>query len=264
MSLSSFSSLGQYVEVKAAASGGTAGAGADVISSTGLVYYYPFETADVSGATCTNKIAGGTADLTLVGSPTISTSIFQCGSASILTNANKYAVLTNNTNFYSTDASFAFWFRVISVPSTDGIFCLAEILNSSNTRVMMLQSQKTFDGTKYEYLLIQLPGFQEYISLSFKFSFNTWYHIALVKTGVTGGNLKVYINGSTTVGDVSNNYTTSATLTPNGPAKLYIGRDPLLVTQPNLHDTNGHFDDFRWYQRALSQSEVTTLYNNRL
>jgi len=132
MSLSSFSSLGQYVEVKSAASGGTAGAGANVISSTGLVYYYPFETADVSGSTCANKIAGGTSNLSLFGSPTISTSIFQCGSASILTDANKYAAFTNNEAFYSTDASVAFWFRVISVPSTDGYFCLAETVNSSS------------------------------------------------------------------------------------------------------------------------------------
>ena len=79
MSLSSLSSMGLYSS-KSSGSSEAPNPARDVISNTSLTYYYGLETANQSGATMKNGKSGGTYDLTLVGTPTISTSIYKCGS----------------------------------------------------------------------------------------------------------------------------------------------------------------------------------------
>jgi hypothetical protein len=254
MSLSSFSSLGQLTKYKGS-SASAASAGASVISSTGLVYYYPFETTDILGATCKNNIAGGTYDLTLVGSPSISTSVYKCGAGSISTTTGKYGGLTTNTNFYSADASFTFWFRVISIPATDTYGCLASCFNNGPSYNWFMQMSKNANNINFDLGIWFYSGASNAYNISGStLTYNTWYHIAVVKTG-TGNNLKIYLNGSVVV-----NVTSSSTLTNNGTGKFYIGIDN---NQPT-HVINGNIDDFRWYQRAITASEITTLYNNIL
>jgi hypothetical protein len=254
MSLSSFSSMGHYV----------GGAGAteapnpaiDVISNTSLVYYYGLETGDQSGATMKNGKSGGTNDLTLVGTPTISTSIYKCGLASLSTTTGKYASLTNNTNFYSTDATLAFWFRVVSIPAADTFGSIGSCMTSGGSYNWFIQMAKNANNVNFDLGIWMYAGANNSYAISGStLTYNTWYHIAFVKTGTTSGNLKIYLNNSVVV-----NATTSSHLTNNGNAKLHLGIDFAQQT----HVINGNFDDYRYYQRALTAGEITTLFNNTL
>jgi hypothetical protein len=74
-------------------------------------------------------------------------------------------------------------------------------------------------------------------------SLNTWYHIVMVRTSST---VKLYINGSQ-VGSTANSNN------PNVAGTISIGSasDPF----------NGYFDIIDMWQRALSEAEITELYN---
>ena len=255
MSLSSFSSMGNYLGTIGVASE-VPNPARDVISNTGLVYYYGLETADQSGATMKNNKSGGTNDLTLVGTPTISTSIFKCGGASLSTHTGKYASLTNNTNFFSTDMSLAFWFRVVSIPAVDTYGSLGTCMTGASGYNWFTQMARNANGTTFDLGIWMYAGANSSHSISGStLTYNTWYHIAFVKTGSTNGNLRIYLNNNVVV-----NVTTSSNLTNNGTAKFHLGID---IAQPT-HVINGNIDDYRIYQRALTAGEITTLFNNTL
>jgi hypothetical protein len=78
---------------------------------------------------------------------------------------------------------------------------------------------------------------------------NIWYHIAIVKSGDSGTNLTLYLNGvadgTASVGSVT---------TPSGDKR--IGG----WTENNDQAFNGAIDEIRLYNRALAVSEVAALY----
>ncbi|NUQ57338.1 MAG: LamG domain-containing protein [Candidatus Paceibacter sp.] len=80
---------------------------------------------------------------------------------------------------------------------------------------------------------------------------DNWYHIVGVKNG---NNLTVYLNG-----EINQSWNTGpvAGTVQNGNRELGIGSDWVDGT----YDFNGIIDDVRVYDRALSQGEVSLLYN---
>jgi len=93
------------------------------------------------------------------------------------------------------------------------------------------------------------PG--EPIALNnYTMNLNTWYHFVLVSNGF-GGNSLIYING-TYIGSTINN-------TSGGcPASnLFFGVD--IFSEPEY--INGILDDIGIWNRALTQQEITDLYN---
>jgi hypothetical protein len=247
MSLSSFSSLGQFME-RRSGSGAAPAAGLNTISSTSLVYYYPFESADVSGSTCQNKITGGTFDLTLVGAP-VQTSVFRNGAGALETSVSKYANLTTATNFFSTTQSFCFKFRVTAI---NGFIQLINTLSGTSGTSHNCFVQ-IYNNTAPYILRVVLfvPSYAE-IAISSSIAANTWYSVAVVKNGT---NIQTYLNGSAT-----GSYTGGINylLTTNQVNRLFIGND---IQSPS-HFMNGAMDDFRIYNRAISAAEVLALHNS--
>ena len=92
-----------------------------------------------------------------------------------------------------------------------------------------------------------------YISNSGLYSANQWFHVAMVFDGTATGNsnrLKAYINGNL----LSLNYDGSIPSTTNTPNdNVWIGGRPSAKL-------NGKLDQIRFFNKALSSSEVTTLY----
>jgi hypothetical protein len=79
---------------------------------------------------------------------------------------------------------------------------------------------------------------------------NTWYHCTLVATTGTPGSLLLYVNGAY-IGSLSGNFTVASNTSILFGNVLTGGTNPFA----------GYIDDFRIYNRALSASEVSGIYN---
>ena len=103
------------------------------------------------------------------------------------------------------------------------------------------------------YCQIGSTGYQAYTNSNI-INGNTWYHAVLVKSSVSG--MIVYINGSSVAtnssatGDCTNTVTSGGTNT--------IGA---YQTAASSGYFNGSIDQFRTFNKVLSTSEITTLYN---
>lgn len=79
----------------------------------------------------------------------------------------------------------------------------------------------------------------------------TWAHIAVV---YTGDSAKIYRNGLLRVSAA----VTTPLATPSGSASLLLGRVLTVASTPFY----GAIDDFKIYPKALSQNEISTLYQS--
>ena len=90
---------------------------------------------------------------------------------------------------------------------------------------------------------------------------NTWYHVVVTVQEPLGGQTSeshLYINGALQVTGPNNNYTTM--WSTNSPVTIGCRMDTSgTITYP----FSGTLDDVRVYNRALSASDVTELYNNK-
>lgn len=245
MSLSSFSSIGQLIKFNNI--GIPPGPGLNNISSQNIIFYYPFESADVKNSTCRNNIISGTYDLTLTGTP-VQTSVYKNGSGSLETSVSKFAYLTTPTNYYSTTQSFCFKFYMTAI---SGYVALLHSLagSSGNTLIFMVQIYNSPPSALR--VVFNNPSYKE-ISISSSIAINTWYSVCIVKNGTS---IQTYLNGVAT-GSVSdgNSYLT----TTNQINRLYFGTDS---TQPSYY-INGYMDDIRVYNRAISSTEAQNLHNS--
>jgi hypothetical protein len=84
----------------------------------------------------------------------------------------------------------------------------------------------------------------------------TWNHFVFVRVNQT---LKIYVNGAAIAAD---------TLVQNGSLiatkTLYLGGDPQNTNQNPLAKFNGKIDDVGIWNRALTQEEITDLYNSNI
>lgn len=139
--------------------------------------------------------------------------------------------------------SFAFWIR----------------FNDLSYLTSIQQFITFYNGTSNS-LRIQINAIQGLMQFQFTDSVSTkntnmfitsagsWYHLALVGQG---GNITVYLNGSTTYGPMA--YVQSGINFNNASFGLATSFNGYPVT-------NADFDDFRIYNTALSSSQVQTIY----
>lgn len=88
------------------------------------------------------------------------------------------------------------------------------------------------------------------VQASYTFVSDSWYHLAVTRNGAE---VRFYINGSldTTVTVGVNNIATNT-------HELWLGGN---VDSPGSHTLDGILDDIRIYDKALSPSEIATLYH---
>ena len=137
-----------------------------------------------------------------------------------------------NTNVYS----FSFWVN----PTTTTPSALEELISSSSPRLGY------FQGTSGE--LVIYDGSQYRTSVDNMFVGGSWVHVCIVANSTT---LNVYKNG------VNVN---TQTITGNNVNNLFISKHPTA----SLNYFDGLIDQVRIFNKAVSASEVTTLYNEGL
>ncbi|OYU82892.1 MAG: hypothetical protein CFE24_13755, partial [Flavobacterium sp. BFFFF2] len=81
---------------------------------------------------------------------------------------------------------------------------------------------------------------------------SSWYNIIVSRNGTQ---LSIYINGVLVASSLNNNMNTGVNKT------MYFGGDPIQVQANNNARFSGKIDDIAIHNRALSQTEITQLYN---
>ena len=217
--------------------------------SNGLVGYWPLDgattnwrtntTADLSG----NGNAGQMIDMSTSTSPTIG----KIGQALKFNGTSQYI---NNTAFswptINKAITIAFWTKTPGCTSSS--LCSAfTIGNDTNNRIQAHVPWN--DNVLYWDYGGGGVGSGRHIA-DFTPYLNKWTHVVLTSDGVSQS--QIYFNGNLVTNDSTAN-------SPSvGLTGIYIGTFPACCGQ-SLH--NGPIDDFRVYNRVLTQGEVQQLYH---
>jgi len=164
---------------------------------------------------------------------------------------------TGDLGIGTNDFSVSLWFNCADITQNDqSLFWFQHYQSPIRIGAALSQSAYGGDGDVRFYCTISGTGTNAN-SNSDIFSSNTWYHIVFVKSSTSG--MAVYVNGSSTpvatntgaTGAVNNN------ISSNG--KNTIGT--YTSSTAHLLFFNGKIDQFRTFNKALSTSEIATLYN---
>lgn len=218
-----------------------------LVVPSGLIGYWSF-----NGGTTTTMYdySGNNNHGTVVGSPTKVSGIL--GTALSFNGTDTYV---NLGNFLSgvTQFTFVTWVKPTILGDWKGIIakyiddnhCVALQTNANGN--ISLDVDNTVAGSNY--------GRTSTVNLTT----GSWYHIAMVYNGEGATNddrVKLYVNSITSsitfIGNI-----TSSTFTST--ASVVVG----TLNTSNLQTLNGAVDEVRIYNRTLSPSEITTLYNTR-
>lgn len=121
---------------------------------------------------------------------------------------------------------------------------------SSTTKYMFLTPQAGLSGGKsiVRYAIKNGSGAEQSLSFNYSFPLNTWVHLAVTQSDTL---TTLYINGDAVAS------TTGITLRPSGLGNT--GNNYLGKSQFNDPMLKGAVDEFKIYNRALSESEVKTM-----
>jgi hypothetical protein len=236
--------------------------GLEVISTSDLVFYYDFELS--SARVVSNTLAyllnraNGTEDLSVVresGRPnpiTIERSIN--GQGSIKCNDWGYALLSTWQNFHST--SFSLCFKFLAYERAVGEDVLVQIFNNLSTNNIIMSVTFTIDKDSITSQLIiktwNTSGtLTKFVVSTNTFAIGQWYSVVITRSGT---NWKIYING-VLLHNINHNHST----TRDQMMKFGIG-----VTHPVSYSDRffGFIDDFRIYQRAITDEEALILHTS--
>ena len=158
-----------------------------------------------------------------------------------------------NSNF-----SISLWFNSANITQNDQSLFWFQHYQSPIRTGAIVSSSASGMGGDYDLRFYCMIGGASYNANSNSdiLSSNTWYHAVFVKSSTSG--MAIYINGSSTpvatntsaTGNVNTNMTSGGANT--------IG---YYKTSASNHYFNGKIDQFRTFNKALSTSEIATLYN---
>ena len=193
---------------------------------------------------------------------TIDTSVFvkNNGSAKFVSASSQYLTMPTNIDLnainITTGISFTFWARITSASATAArIFDFGQQSGNNGINFIIIFRDGTTSGlsffinntTNFSFLTSSITPVVNYLD-------STWRHY--VWTISTTGVWNIYINNI-------NIHSSTKTIIPyvaSGSRTYYIGKS--LFTGDGYFDMN--VDDFRIYNKVLSASEVSELYNGRI
>jgi YD repeat-containing protein len=213
------------------------------IPTNGLILYLPLDgnANDASGNNNNGVVTGAT----------LGNDRFGVANKAYRFNDGNNITVTNSTSLSLANAfTFSMWVNMQSTTGRDGFGAVNAYgyhsLFTKNCDRGQLQaaiapaSNGTFQFTTYASSIGNNP--------IIPFALNQWKHLTIVYDGTT---IKHFING-TMVSSVS----ASMNLTPSNTNNLIIGKMGCYV-----YYFNGFMDEFRMYNRGLSNSEVLDIYN---
>jgi hypothetical protein len=172
------------------------------------------------------------------------------GNAFTLNGTTAYVSLPNDSFNFTVNFSISAWINLNTVSGNQCIMSnLSFVSPISNGWLLVMRSNRLYiefykNNNTYNAL-----------SSTSTFSTSTWYHIVVVR--VASQSRKIYING---VEDRSDTSTFNPTYASSIPIPSSIGAwkyDPINVTQY----TNGKIDEVNIWNKELTATEVTELYN---
>ena len=212
------------------------------VPSNGLVGWWPFNSNanDESGNGNNGTVNGGT---------TLSTDRFgNSNNAYYFDGVNDY--ISNILSMNSTDSlTISLWYlSPIPTNISSTHFELWESNNLSN----QIHLNFSFNPIPTGYMYTFIPGIGQANDSMGTRTYNAWHHIVVVKAGITE---TVYVDNIPNFGQFTG---TNSTLNFD---KFELGRE--FTTGGNLTDTYyiGKLDDIGIWNRALTQQEITDLYN---
>ena len=230
------------------------------INNTGLANYYPFDSA-VGTTTGNYATVNPVFDCSLNGlngGATIDTADYKVGggSLSLIKTSSQYAQINTSFTVTSAGLSFACWFKANGNSGDYArIFDFGNGEGYYNILMGFLYAGTQLFCAVYGNGTTNTNDITVYYNASL--SGNIWFHV--VWTLNPNGVWKFYINGSlvNTITGTVNYYPaiTTAIITRNS---NYIGRS----NWPNPY-FNGKIDDFRVYNRVLSDSEAANIYSTK-
>lgn len=213
------------------------------IVQSNLVYYVYYKFDETHGSTAADSSGNGyTATL-------ISSARFRAGkygNGVSLNGTSSYVKIPSGILKDTTDFTVSAWVKLNAVHTWDRIFDFG-----GGRSINMFLTPLSGDGT-IRYSITTVGWWDEQrINGTSSPSLGVWHHIAVTLSGTTG---TLYVDG-VQVGQNNN-----MTLNPSSLGNLsqnYIGKSQ-YTEDPYL---NGMVDDFKIYDRALSSSEITDLFN---
>jgi hypothetical protein len=205
-------------------------------SISGLVSQYPFENS-------LQDIAG-TNTLTLTGTAQYGTGIIGSKAFYFANEANTSATGSAQTfpaNYLTStyncppNFSVAMWFKLTVSTGNNTLFCTNKVPANLTGAVNLLTSP----GNLYA-AFNNVAG-----TASYPVSANTWYHTVLT---YANGVLSLYVNGASVGASITSTYATNGFII--GGTQDANSKFPFA----------GYIDDFRLYAKAMSATEVTSLY----
>ena len=226
--------------------------GTTIISTTGLISYYSFNSGSVVTTTLANYASGNAVfDAKFTGTNITTNSftsrLLTCGYFNTQNNGTINNITLNN----QLGISIACWINTVSNGQYNGygIECNGVAGGTYHTNIFAIldNGQVWEDGS----------GYNNYTT---GFALNTWYHVVLTRSySATGTNCSViaYCNGEQTF---SSNTGTCSTLS----SMQYfhqMGASP--YANRNLRTPNMYLDECRVYNRVLTSAEAASLYSYR-
>lgn len=226
------------------------------------VLWYTFEAADFSGLNIKNHVTNDYL-ATCSTSGMLNTSTFATGASCLYMNGSSYvslsSTITGMTTFSATQSqSHCLWIYCTSATASSSGYMapFVYLYNGQYTHTTLLIANNGGNNmciSRFNY------GGQYWAAAANSFAINTWNHIAVTATNTSSGNwtLNAYLNGALL------NTLTSFNSLVDGGGPSYIGSGNLNAVNGMSGNSNfiGCVDDLRIYNRALSASEVLSIYN---
>jgi hypothetical protein len=217
---------------------------------TSLKGYWSFNGSDISGTTAYDR-SGNANTGTLTNGPT--PAIGKLGQALSFDGVDDYATTPDSDTLDvldSTNFSLSGWFSRNTFTTDDTIIAKSNGQASSDTGY-----NAYIDDTTDKLTFVANDGTDQYkIESVSTFTATGWHHFTLVWDDASSANTKLYIDGTseaaTTTGTFANVNSLANALT------FRIGAE-----SDNGNPFDGKIDEVRVYNRALSSTEVSALYN---
>lgn len=232
----------------------TGAAKAKTANNLGLIGYWSME--DGTGTQATDFSGGGSAG-TLTGNA-VSWVNGKRGKGLSFGGSDDYVNMGNVLDFERTDTrSFAFWINVAAAPSAHNIFA-SKIGDASAYRGFDIGVRGDVAGDPLEF---ELRGSADSNWLTIRATppawDGNWHHVVMTYSGNSApSGVKIYFDG-TLLSNTTDADTLASSIGNTGSFVLGAFDETLLSA-----DFTGSLDEFRIYNRVLTQAEVTALYNS--
>jgi hypothetical protein len=221
------------------------------VPTDGLMIYLPLD-SNIADASGNAVIATTTGTMRYVDSCIIGSNALYLSNEPNVVNTETRA--SNRISFpyyqsYFGTTTISHWFCCTKLPTTTGnqgtIWSLGLDTNTTNINVTMNYSSASA-------ATLQLYNVNS-VTTSTTINANIWYHVAAII--IPGSTCTLYVNGNQ-IGNAATN-----TPTTNYTGSVYISLGDDLYTS-STRPYAGFIDDFRVYNRLLSESEIIALANN--